>query len=121
MNRDASRQLTIRVAERWFHARAESVRAIEAWQTLIPIPWPTPFLGLLHTRDELVPVLDERALDCNTAAQRARILICSLDDLTVAVAAAEVAFEDQATVATAVPLEPALRAASNAVRLRGGA
>jgi hypothetical protein len=109
-----STRIWILVGRRWFNIAAQRVRSIEAWQPLIAVPWATPFLGLLATRSELIPVLDERLLGCEVEGRRSRVVSCTWRAAVIGVAAREVRFDAAASALASAPhgmadpLEPIL-------------
>jgi hypothetical protein len=107
---DAPKRLLLRVGERWFEASPQDVRSVEAWQTLIDIPWRTRFLGLLLCRGEMVPVLHETGLGCSPI-ERKRIAICAWGDGSVGIPASEVRLSVTGDGMDARPLEAALHEA----------
>jgi hypothetical protein len=118
-------RIALRVGDRWFQLDAACVHAIDGWQAPIPIPWPTPFIGLLLVREELVPVLDERALGCAAGARRTRVLVCSVRGARIAVTASELVFSAgdepfaDAELAAAPRLEPELERACTSLASTG--
>lgn len=102
-------RLFLRVGQRWFEANPQAVRSIEPWQTLIALPWPTRFLGLLVSRAEVVPVASETQLGCE-AGERKRVALCEWKDAILGIPAAEVQLGEDTPAGEIMQLEAALEA-----------